>query len=104
MRGKTTALGPGKAELLARIDEVGSIGEAAKLMDMSYMRAWNLVKMMNECFKEPLVVLQRGGKEGGGAVLTKSGKEVLRLYWELEVRAEKATLGTWGRLKRLLKP
>ena len=103
MRGTETALGPGKAELLERINEAGSIGEAAKQMDMSYMRAWNLVKTMNGCFHEPLVVPQRGGKTGGGATLTATGKKVLRLYQALEVQSEKATRGTWGKLQMLLK-
>jgi molybdate transport system regulatory protein len=41
------ALGPGKAELLALVEETGSINEAAHRMGMSYMRAWSLIKTMN---------------------------------------------------------
>ena len=37
---------PGKIELLQRIQETGSITEAARQMGMSYMRAWKLVKTM----------------------------------------------------------
>jgi molybdate transport system regulatory protein len=33
------ALGPGKAELIARIDKTGSISAAARAMGMSYRRA-----------------------------------------------------------------
>ncbi len=82
--GDDIAVGPGKIELLARVQETGSLMEAAKAMDMSYMRAWLLVKTMNRCFTEPVVALTRGGKAGGGAVLTEKGQRVLSLYQELE--------------------
>ena len=62
--GNEIALGPGKADLLAVVAETGSIREAAERMHMSYMRAWTLIRTMNRCFKEPLVVSIRGGKVG----------------------------------------
>ena len=34
------AMGPGKAELIERIDKSGSISAAARAMGMSYRRAW----------------------------------------------------------------
>src|SRR5215471_12316587 len=37
-------LGPGKMELLALLDETGSLAGAAQKMKMSYMRAWKLVQ------------------------------------------------------------
>jgi len=43
-RGLDVALGPGKVDLLELIGRTGSIAEAAKRMEMSYMRAWKLVK------------------------------------------------------------
>src|SRR5438034_10338212 len=77
--GEEIALGPGKVDLLALIDETGSIREAAGRMGMSYMRAWTLIKTMNACFQEPLVVASRGGKAGGGAALTEAGGTALKL-------------------------
>lgn len=85
------ALGPGKIELLAHIAGTGSISEAARQMKMSYNRAWLLVRTMNRCFQEPLVLSSRGGDKYGGAQLTKSGKEVLRLYRQLEAKFASAT-------------
>ena len=61
--GDDIALGPGKVDLLALIGETGSIREAAERMGMSYMRAWTLIKTVNACFREPLVMASRGGKE-----------------------------------------
>ena len=82
--GDEIALGPGKAELLGHIAETGSISEAARRMKMSYNRAWLLVRTMNRCFKEPLVLASRGGDRHGGAQLTKSGEKILALYRKLE--------------------
>src|SRR5438105_5517842 len=81
--GDEIALGPGKVELLGHIAKTGSISESARRMAMSYNRAWLLVRTMNRCFKEPLVLASRGGDKHGGAELTKSGRDVLRLYRQL---------------------
>src|SRR5437899_2383002 len=78
--GRDIALGPGKVELLDHLNETGSISEAAQRMGMSYNRAWLLIKTINRCFKEPLVVALRGGTTGGGARLTEAGKKALALY------------------------
>ena len=101
--GRNIALGPGKVELLALVGATGSIGEAAKRMEMSYMRAWTLIQTMNECFKAPLVVTARGGQKGGGAKLTESGRQALALYQQIEEESVQATETTWKTLQRLLK-
>ncbi|HWW00269.1 MAG TPA: LysR family transcriptional regulator [Candidatus Acidoferrum sp.] len=101
--GEEVALGPGKVDLLALIAETGSIRAAAERMGMSYMRAWTLIKTMNACFHEPLVVASRGGEQHGGAVLTETGQTALKLYRELEAQSLKACAGNWRQLRRLLK-
>lgn len=78
------AFGPGKADLLERISAEGSISKAAKSMEMSYSRAWQLVDAMNQAFRKPLVESTAGGRKGGGAVLTSMGKEVLGLFRKME--------------------
>ena len=65
--GDVVMLGPGKAELLERIQQTGSIAAAGRSMAMSYKRAWMLVETMNAAFCEPLVASSRGGAERGGA-------------------------------------
>ena len=82
--GEDIALGPGKLDLLALIAETGSIRDAAERMNMSYMRAWTLIRTMNRCCKAPLVEAVRGGKEGGGARLTQTGKQALALHQRME--------------------
>ena len=80
-------LGPGKIELLEKIDEHGSISAAGRSMQMSYRRAWLLVESINASFREPAVVTQQGGTLGGGAVVTELGREIVRRYREIEQRA-----------------
>jgi len=74
------AIGPGKADLLELIAETGSISAAARRMNMSYSRAWQLVDVMNQAFKKPLVATATGGSRGGGARITEQGRVVLALY------------------------
>src|SRR5262245_18607154 len=64
------ALGPGKADLLDALARTGSLAQAAREMEMSYMRAWSLVRTMNAAFRRPLVTTRRGGQGRGGAALT----------------------------------
>jgi molybdate transport system regulatory protein len=91
-------LGPGKVQLLERIDEHGSISAAGRSMQMSYRRAWLLVESINACFREPAVLTQQGGSLGGGAVLTDLGREIVRRYREIERRALAAASEPLGAL------
>jgi molybdate transport system regulatory protein len=100
--GKNIAVGPGKIELLALIAETGSITKAASRMGMSYMRAWSLVKTMNECFSLPVVSTERGGRQRGGATLTSTGRQLLKLYRQMERVSHKAIQPQWRALARLL--
>lgn len=83
-------MGPGKAALIKRIDETGSISAAARAMGMSYRRAWQLVEAMNESFTQPLVLTAIGGRRGGGAQVTAFGRKVVREYHRMEDKASGA--------------
>jgi molybdate transport system regulatory protein len=72
------------------IAETGSISAAGRAMGMSYRRAWLLVDSLNASFREPLVAKQTGGSGGGGAVLTRLGREVVQRYRRIERRAASA--------------
>jgi molybdate transport system regulatory protein len=97
-------IGPGKAELLARIRDTGSIAAAGRQMGMSYKRAWMLVEEMNAAFQQPLVIGTRGGAGGGGARLTGSGDRVLELYHAIVATAAAATADSVGALEAMLRP
>ena len=96
-------IGPGKAELLERIDRCGSIAAAGREMGMSYKRAWQLIGTLNAMFRETLVDSTRGGPGGGGAVLTEAGREVLRLYRAFEAEAAEAGAARLEALRGLLR-
>lgn len=83
--------GPGKADLLALIEETGSIAAAGRRLEMSYKRAWGLVEAMNAMFQTPVVESSRGGAKHGGATLTQTGRRVLALYRSLETNTRSAS-------------
>jgi molybdate transport system regulatory protein len=101
-RGDDIAVGPGKIELLEAIGAAGSISGAARLLGMSYRRAWLLVDTMNRCFKTPLVDAEVGGKRGGGARLTRLGAEVIERYRRVERSAARAAAADLRALTRKL--
>ena len=80
--------GPGRADLLERIAESGSITKAAKVMGMSYKKAWAMIDEMNALARKPLVVAQKGGQHGGGTQLTETGHEVVRAFKKLNGKIE----------------
>jgi molybdate transport system regulatory protein len=96
----TPAMGPGKAELIERIAETGSISAAARAMGMSYRRAWQLVEALNAAFKDPVVVTAVGGERGGGARVTPYGRRQAALFREME---DKASAAIAADLKRYLR-
>jgi molybdate transport system regulatory protein len=101
--GNATAIGPGKAELLALIDKHGSISAAAKQMRMSYRRAWELVDVMNKCFIEPVVHSSAGGAHGGGAQLTEFGTTILKAYNDMVEKSQLAAQQELAQISAALK-
>ncbi len=98
------ALGPGKADMLEQISATGSISAAGRIMGMSYKRAWMMVESMNRCFRRPLVETAKGGRRGGGALLTPAGEEVLARYRSMEAKAARAIEAELRALQRLVAP
>jgi molybdate transport system regulatory protein len=83
-------IGPGKIDLLEQIASFGSISAAARAMEMSYKRAWDLVEELNSLFGKPLVSAQTGGRKGGGAQLTPFGLAVVTRFRAIERAAHAA--------------
>jgi molybdate transport system regulatory protein len=103
MCGRNAALGPGRVQLLELIGETGSLRAAAERMGMAYMTAWTHVKALNRRFRSPVVLAQRGGKTGGGAVLTKMGRQVVALYHRMEEQSHAAIQEGFSEFQTLLK-
>ena len=102
--GQQMVLGWGKIMLLELIRDTGSIAVAAQSMGISYNHAWTLLRTMNESFRQPLVSTTRGGKNKGGAALTEVGEQVVEIYGTMIVESRQATLKSWSRLRKLLRP
>ena len=77
-------LGHGKVRLLELVAQHGSISAAARVMGMSYRRAWLLVDDVNRMFQQAVIATTLGGKGGGKAELTDFGRELVDLYREIE--------------------
>lgn len=76
-------LGPGRRELLRAVEEQGSISKAARLLNLTYRKAWGQIKAMEDQLGLPLVQKQAGGQGGGGARLTPEAKDLLSKYARL---------------------
>lgn len=73
--GGRNFLGRGRVELLRRIDETGSISQAARAMKMSYKAAWDAVDAMNGAWGRALVESQPRG-----SALTADAERLIAAY------------------------
>lgn len=80
--------GPGIAQLLEGIMEHGSLRRSAAEMNMSYNKAWKIVKNSEAQWGKALIERKIGGVHGGGAVLTAFGQSILKKYRAFEQQAE----------------
>lgn len=97
------AMGPGKAELIERIGQTGSISAAARGMGMSYRRAWQLVEALNASYLEPVVQTAVGGQRGGGASVTPFGRRLAEQFRAMEHKASDAIAADLKRFSRHLR-
>lgn len=74
------AFGEGPFRLLEMVIEKGSLSGAAKSLNMSYQKAWSIIRMSEERLGFPLLERRIGGVAGGGSQVTKAGKEFMELY------------------------
>ncbi len=81
---KEPLIGSGKIELICKIKETGSLRKAAEEMKMGYRKAWFSLNQVNNLADEPLVILKRGGKNGGEAIITDYGEKLIGFYKKLQ--------------------
>ncbi|HEY8538780.1 MAG TPA: LysR family transcriptional regulator [Steroidobacteraceae bacterium] len=96
------AVGPGKIALLERMRDCGSLSQAARELDMSYRRAWQLLDSLNTSFREPVIVTSIGGKGGGGSEITPLGLELIEAYRALEAQVTALAQRRFKPLRRRL--
>jgi len=76
-------LGEGRVQLLKAINDTGSLSKAAKSLNISYKKAWDLLDSVNKSAKKPVTINSIGGKGGGGAELTDYGKALIKTFDEI---------------------
>jgi len=81
-------LGYGHVKLLEAIISLGSLSKAAKSLNMSYKKAWNLTDALNKKAIKEVVSTSVGGKDGGGAKVTNFGKELIKKFEDLNHETE----------------
>ena len=88
-------MGGGRAMLLEKIDELGSIAAAARSMGLGYRNAWLWIQTANRLAGTPLVEKSTGGSGGGYARLTADGRKAITEYNDLHTKFEEflKTLG-----------
>jgi molybdate transport system regulatory protein len=72
--------GPGTFDLLVLVDETGSLHQAAKLMGMSYNKAWRAMRQAEGHLGLKLLARRTGGAGGGGSVLTEDGVRLMERF------------------------
>jgi len=74
------AFGEGPYRLLQLIQKTGSINRAASEMEMSYRKAWKILKMVEEKLGFELIERKIGGAAGGGSQITPKGQQLMDNY------------------------
>jgi len=82
--------GEGPFRLLRKVEELGSLRQASISMNMSYSKAWKILKNIEE--EMNILVLERsvGGENGGGSKITEEAKQLMNKYEMLKLNIEKA--------------
>jgi molybdate transport system regulatory protein len=96
-------IGPGKVALLEAIRDAGSISAGARKVGMSYRRAWLLVEQINTSLQKPAVTSVAGGREGGGAVVTEVGRQIIQIYRSIEKAAQKSATGDFRAVEKIVR-
>jgi molybdate transport system regulatory protein len=76
-------LGDGRYRLLSAVEQTGSINAAAKVLGISYRKAWSQLNAMDEYAPFPLLERRTGGKGGGATHLTQAARDLLQNFEKL---------------------
>jgi len=91
------AFGDGKWRLLKAIGKEGSLSAAAKMLGISYRKAWGDIKKAEENLGVALVEKQHGGKAGGSTLLTDAGKKWIEAYTQFQQEVAESAKNAFAR-------
>jgi len=78
-------LGNLQIRLMKQVVTDGSIHAAAKNLKMSYQHAWHLLDKLNRLSPLPVVIRQKGGRDGGGCVVSNYGLKLISTFEAKEI-------------------
>lgn len=95
-------LGEGRYTILKAIDLYGSLARVSEETGVSYRKIRGTIYLMEKTVGMQLVIRSRGGKEGGGAMITDTARELISLFEKQEKGIREAvddlhrsTFGQW---------
>ena len=83
-------IGPEQFALIRQILDDGSMNAAARHLGFSFQKTWQMVNKMNALSDQPIIIVKRGGNNGGGCFVSEYGKEILNMYARRELEVIKA--------------
>ena len=91
------AFGDGAADLLGRVERLGSLRGAAAEIGMSYSHAWRLVRGLEQRLGFELLSAQAGGPSGGTSRLTDRAGLWLEAYGAFRSESQTLIVEAFGR-------
>lgn len=67
-------------KLLKQVLKDGSIHAAAKNLKMSYQHAWHILDKLNKLSPLPVIIRQKGGRDGGGCIISNYGLKLISTF------------------------
>ncbi len=92
-------MGIGVLWLLENIGSEQSLRKASIKMNLSYSKAFNMLKTLEKEVGHPFVERKRGGANREGVVLTDFARKYMALYNDFQGRAKKAALSEYEKYK-----
>lgn len=80
IKNNRKVFGEGPLVLLKKVEELGSLRQAAFSMGMSYSKAWKVIKQIEGELNIKLLERTIGGKAGGGSTITSEAKDFIERY------------------------
>jgi molybdate transport system regulatory protein len=77
-------MGRGPVQLLQGIERLGSINQAAKEMNLSYVKALKMIKRLETCLNGKILKTEIGGKNHGGSELTPLARKFIDFFTTYE--------------------
>ena len=87
-KDKRVLFGEGRRQLLQAIEDLGSLSQAAKKINMSYRAAWGRLKASEDRLGFPLAEKDTSQGKRGGLHLTPKGKALLDDYKSIHLAME----------------